>query len=223
MDISISQSRTLSCKSPFPFFIAHDVLPQDNRQAIGEHFPAIKGAGFLPYLPKKGGNAFNELIEQLESPEFSETIGQLLGIENLHQFPTYISISARLNRRHGTIHTDGKSKIATVLLYLNDNWDFGHDGCLRFLHSKDDINDMVVGEIPPIFGTLAGFKRTDNSFHGHLPFQGERRVIQIAWLTSQENKDRKGNRGKLSRKIKAIFGSIDTRWGAGRKDSAHKD
>ncbi len=75
-----------------------------------------------------------------------------------------------------------------------------------------------------MYGNLAVFRRAENSFHGHLPYEGERRVIQVAWLTSQDEKMRKTQRGKLSRLFKKLFGGIDRRLGAGRdKNAAHKE
>src|SRR3989304_5300202 len=35
----------------------------------------------------------------------------------------------------------------------------------------------------PDEGTLLAFRRSDNSFHGHKSFVGERRVIQFNWVT----------------------------------------
>ncbi|MBS0302906.1 MAG: 2OG-Fe(II) oxygenase, partial [Proteobacteria bacterium] len=65
-------------------------------------------------------------------------------------------------------------------------------------------------------------KRADNSFHGHLPYEGERRVIQVAWLTSEEEKLRKTQRGKFSRLFKKLLGGLDRRFGARRgRNAAH--
>ena len=62
------------------------------------------------------------------------------------------------------------------------------------------------------------------SFHGHLPFEGERRVIQIAWLTSEDEKLRKTKRGSVSRFLKSILGGLDKRIGAGRgRNAGHLD
>lgn len=49
------------------------------------------------------------------------------------------------------------------------------------------MNDIIV-EVPPTAGTLIAFKRSDNSWHGHEPFDGERRVIQFNWLTNEGNR-----------------------------------
>jgi hypothetical protein len=82
----------------------------------------------------------------------------------------------------------------------------------------------VADEIPPVYGTIAAFKRADDSFHGHLPFEGERKVIQVAWLSSQAELERKTRRGGFSRWLKKLLGKLDARWGAGRaRDAAHPD
>jgi hypothetical protein len=38
--------------------------------------------------------------------------------------------------------------------------------------------------VSPIGGTLLAFRRADNSWHGHQPFVGDRKVIQFNWLTT---------------------------------------
>src|SRR5439155_15583355 len=73
--------------------------------------------------------------------------------------------------------------IITVLLYLNPQWEQA-GGRLRLLRSATDL-DNYFEEVPPAEGTLLAFQRTDNSWHGHKPFIGERRVIQLNWVTGQ--------------------------------------
>lgn len=204
-------------QQPFPFVVANNVLDKRYSKALNADFPNIKGAGYLPWEPDQCGPEINRLIETMTSAEFANQLGDCLGIENMARYPTYVSISKKLNKRHGRIHTDGTSKMATALLYLNDDWADTSSGCLRFLAKLDDINSNVVPEIPPLFGTLAAFKRTDNSYHGHLPIQGERHVIQIAWLKSDEDKSRKAKRGRLSHKLKRVFNLLDQKIGS-RKD-----
>src|SRR5581483_9135185 len=209
---------------PFPFMIAHGQLPDEARNDLERDFPKYTSAGFFPYDPADCGPSVNKLVQQLTTPEFASAIGRYLGIENLGQYPTLITLCRALNKRHGTIHTDSRSKVATALLYLNTQWPDSSDGCLRFLNRVDNIDDLVAPELKPLYGEFAVFKRADNSFHGHLPYEGERRVIQVAWLTSEEEKLRKTQRGKLSRLFKKLFGALDRRFGAGRADNAaHKD
>jgi hypothetical protein len=109
-------------------------------------------------------------------------------------------------------------------VYLNPDWAPTHAGCLRFLSASDDIEALVAPEIKPLFGTLTAFQRTHNSFHGHLPYEGERRVIQIAWVVDAAAVERKTRRGRFSRAVKWLAGRLDGWFGRGRKhDAAHLD
>ena len=220
----LARADTVVHAQPFAFLIARGQLPDDARAELAADFPRYPSAGFFPHEAKDCGPSLNRLIDELTSREFADAIGARLGIPDLGEYPSLVTICRSLNKRHGTIHTDSRSKIATALLYLNPKWPDTSDGCLRFLHHIDNIDDVIVPELKPLYGEFAVFKRCDNSFHGHLPFEGERRVIQIAWLTSEEEKLRKTKRGKFSRSFKKIFGRLDTRFGAGRaRDAAHRD
>jgi hypothetical protein len=220
----LAAADTLCVREPFPFLIAANILRDDTRDAFRRDFPRYRSAGFFPHDSVDCGPSINALIAEVESPAFADAIGAKLGIDKLSQYPTLVTLCDALNKRHGTIHTDSRSKVATALIYFNDTWPDTSDGCLRFLSTIDDIDKTVAPELKPLFGNFAVFKRTENSFHGHLPYEGERKVLQIAWLTSEEEKLRKTQRGRLSRFFKKIFGSLDKRWGAGRdKSAAHKD
>jgi hypothetical protein len=209
---------------PFPFMMAHGQLPDEARDDLDRDFPRYASAGFFPYDPADCGPSVNALIDNLTAPAFARAIGERLGVDHLDQYPTLVTLCRLLNKRHGTIHTDSKSKVVTALIYLNPQWPDTSDGCLRFLHSIDDIDSVVVPELAPLYGEFAVFKRCENSFHGHLPYEGERRVIQVAWLTSEEEKRRKTKRGKFSRAFKKLFGRFDTRLGAGRdRNASHRD
>lgn len=206
--------------APFAFLIAGDQLPADAAATLDRDFPRYRSAGFFPWEPEDCGPAINQLVEELTAPAFADHVGRALGIENLGRQPSLVTICRHLNRRHGTIHTDSRSKIATALLYLNPSWPDTSEGCLRFLNRIDDIEDTVVPEVRPVYGNFVVFRRADNSFHGHLPHEGERRVIQVAWLTGEEEKRRKTRRGRFSRWLKRLLGRLDRRFGAGRGPNA---
>jgi hypothetical protein len=211
-------------REPFPFLVTSGALAEAARPALAADFPRYKEAGYFPFTAEECGPAVQQLVAEITSPEIANALGARLGIDNLAQYPTLVTICRMLNRRHGTIHTDSKSKVATALIYLNDQWNGNSDGCLRFLAANDDIDKVLVPEIAPLYGNMVMFKRSENSFHGHLPYEGERRVIQIAWVTSQAEIDRKTRRGRFSRLMKSLFGGIDRRMGAGRdRNAAHLD
>jgi hypothetical protein len=220
----LARADTLVRERPFAFLIAHEQLPDAARAELARDFPRYASAGFFPHDPVDCGPAVNRLVEELTSRAFADTIGARLGVPNLGEYPHLVTICRALNKRHGTIHTDSRSKIVTALVYLNEDWPDTSEGCLRFLNRIDDIDDLVVPEVRPLYGHLVAFRRADNSFHGHLPHEGERRVIQVAWLTSEEEKLRKTRRGKLSRLFKKLFGALDRKLGAGRdRNAAHRD
>jgi hypothetical protein len=220
----LDRADTIVRNDPFHFLVASGQLPTNAANDLQRDFPKYAGAGFFPYEEKDCGPSMNRLIADLTDPSVASVVGAKLGIDNLGQYPTLVTLCRALNKRHGTIHTDSKSKVATALLYLNESWPDISDGCFRFLKRIDSIDDLATPEIKPLYGNLVVFKRADNSFHGHLPYAGERRVIQVAWLTSEDEKLRKTQRGKLSRLFKKLFGGIDRRLGAGRdKNAAHRD
>jgi hypothetical protein len=215
---------TLVRHDPFPFMVAHGQLPDEARSALDRDFPKYAEAGFFPYNEKECGESIRELVQAVTSPEFASAVGAKLGIDNLGQYPTLVSLCRSMNRRHGTIHTDSKSKVATILIYLNASWHDTSDGCLRLLSKIDDIDATIAPEIKPLYGEFVIFKRAENSFHGHLPFEGERRVIQVAWLTSEEEKLRKTQRGVATRFFKKIAGGLDKKFGADRdRNAAHRN
>lgn len=209
-------------QEPFAFLIAAAQLPAGAAEALARDFPQYDSAGFFPWEPDECGPAINQLIGELTAPAFADQVGARLGIADLGARPSLVTICRHLNRRHGTIHTDSRSKIATALLYLNPDWPDTSEGCLRFLNGIDDIDDLVLPEVRPVYGNFVVFRRADNSFHGHLPHEGERRVIQVAWLTSEKEKARKTQRGRFSRLLKRLLGKLDRRFGAERdRNAAH--
>jgi hypothetical protein len=220
----LQRADTVVRQQPFAFLIAQDQLPEAARGELARDFPRYPSAGFFPHEVNDCGPSVNRLIGDLTSREFADAIGRHLGIPDLGRYPSLVTLCRLLNKRHGTIHTDSRSKVVTALVYLNESWPDTSEGCFRFLNRIDDIDDLAAPEIRPLYGRLVAFRRADNSFHGHLPHEGERRVIQIAWLTSEDEKLRKTQRGRLSRLFKKLFGGLDRKLGAGRdRNAAHRD
>lgn len=220
----LADSSVFAIREPFALLVAHDLLPASAQAGLARDFPRYGSAGFFPYDPADCGPAVQSLVDGLTAPAFADALGTRLGIEQLGRYPTLVTLCEALNKRHGTIHTDSASKVATALVYLNPTWPDTSGGCLRFLQRIDDIDALVVPEIPPLYGTLAAFRRGENSFHGHLPYEGERRVIQVAWLTSEAEKLRKTRRGRGSRLVKKLLGRLDRWFGAGRdRNASHPD
>jgi hypothetical protein len=189
--------------APYPHFTTGGALKADAVPALMDDFPAITQPGFFPIDDVPVSGAFAALLEDLQSPAFAGVVGEKLGMDLVSR-PTLITVRKWSRASDGTIHTDSASKIATLLVYLNPSWGDTGEGRLRVLRSARDFDDFTA-EIPPVVGTVFAFKRTESSWHGHLPFTGERRVVQITWLLDDSKVAHKRRLGKLSRWLKNIF------------------
>src|SRR5690349_13183832 len=110
---ALDRADTILREEPFRFVVAHGQLPGDAAEALRHDFPQYSGAGFFPYEEKDCGPSINRLIGDLTDPAVASAVGARLGIDNLGQYPTLVTLCRALNKRHGTIHTDSKSKVAT--------------------------------------------------------------------------------------------------------------
>ena len=172
-------------RRPFEHLIVPQFLGAQALAEINADYPKITNAGSFPVDQLAFGLAFRTLLDELNGDEFREAFEQKFGVD-LSGRPTITTVRGRCGAGDGKIHTDSATKIITVLIYVNASWD-QPGGRLRLLRSAHDLNDIIV-EVPPVAGTLLAFKRSNNSWHGHEPFVGERRVIQFNWLTSQGNR-----------------------------------
>jgi hypothetical protein len=172
-------------KEPFEHLIVSGFVGPAALAAINADYPKISTSGSFPVDQVGYGPSFQTLLDELESDAFREAFEEKFGLD-LSGRPTVTTVRGRCDARDGKIHTDSTSKIITVLIYMNESWEQA-GGRLRLLRSADNLNDIIT-EVPPVAGTMLAFKRSDNSWHGHEPFAGERRVIQFNWLTSEGNR-----------------------------------
>lgn len=186
---------------PYEFVIVPGFLSAESLRRINETFPRIERGGSYPIEALEAGMTIKEVIDELDGPEFQAIIEEKFGIE-LAGRPKMYSLRGYTRRKDGQIHTDSKDKIITVLLYLNETWsDSG--GRLRILRSGNDLDDFVA-EVPPDNGTLLVFKRSEVSWHGHHPFEGPRRSLQMNWMTSESSRGIHKVRHTISATLKKL-------------------
>ena len=121
------------------------------------------------------------VIEDLMSDRFRSNMSRLFAMD-LEGRPATITLRGQCSQRDGRIHVDSKSKVLSLLIYLNDGWT-GREGQLRLLADKDRFDDAPV-EIPAHLGSMVAFRRSDASWHGHSAFVGQRRALQFNYLQS---------------------------------------
>jgi hypothetical protein len=191
-------------RDPYDFLLASRFLKEDALEELRRDFPEINKPGYLTVDEVKLQGRFKQIIDELEGPELTEELSKKFGLD-LHPYPRLTTIMKKSQPKYGAIHTDGPSKVMTMLVYMNDAWQPDQGGRLRVLYNEKNY-DRYKLEVPPTMGTMFAFLRSDNSWHGHLPFAGERRVVQIAWVKSQADVDRKKKHNKLAQVFKGIFG-----------------
>lgn len=190
-------------REPFDYLMLPNFLPPDICDAVNRDYPKIAESGSYPVAQLAFGPAFRRLLDEMASDEFRAAFAEKFSAD-LAGRPHTITVRGKCSPRDGRIHTDTKSKILTLLIYMNPAWEHS-GGRLRLLKSGDNLDDMIM-EVPPAAGTLLAFKRAENSWHGHQPFEGERRVIQFNWVTSEGDRRLSMLRHNVSAAVKKIFG-----------------
>jgi SM-20-related protein len=182
---AILDSSALECAplnvEPYQFVFASGVVAAAARAGVLADAPRVTSSGSIALDRLSFGPGFKALIDDLESAAFREIVEAKFGID-LSECPTTVSVRGRLSRASdGYVHTDLAEKVISVLLYLNDEWsDSG--GAIRVLRSKN--LDDCAREIPPLFGNMLIFRRSERSWHGHLPYDGPRLSVQFNWVSS---------------------------------------
>lgn len=188
-------------REPFQFFATPSVLNAADLAAVRADFPAIRKPGIFPLSELSYGPAFARLIDDIRSPELEDVMAAKYGVE-LAGKELMITVRGQAQKKDGRIHVDTKTKFVTCLLYLNDIWDNG-GGRLRMLRNPDDLNDYLA-EIPPNGGAFASFLRSENSWHGHETYVGERRYVMFNWMTSSKALERQLSRHRFSARLKQL-------------------
>jgi SM-20-related protein len=192
-------------EEPFRYLLVPGFVRAEACARINADYPRIAETGSFPVAQLSFGEAFKTFLDELESNEFRHAFEEKFGLD-LTGRPTTTTVRGQCGPKDGRIHTDSVSKIITVLIYMNPNWEES-GGRLRLLRSGDDLDDVLT-EVPPTEGTLLAFKRADNSWHGHKTFVGARRVIQFNWVTSEGNRRIAMLRHQVSAPIKRLFGAL---------------
>ncbi|ACL55700.1 2OG-Fe(II) oxygenase family protein [Methylobacterium nodulans] len=191
-------------REPYSYILGEGVLRPEAVDDLRRDFPDIAKPGYLTVDEVQLKGRFKDLIEELESDAFSAVMSEKFGID-LVSCPRLTTIMKRSQPKYGAIHTDGPSKVMTLLVYMNDAWEAPAGGRLRVLYDGQNFEPYAV-EVPPTMGTLFAFLRADNSWHGHRPFEGERRVVQVAWVRDAAELERKKKRNRTAQFLKGIFG-----------------
>ena len=173
------------CSDPFFHVVVPGFVRAEALARICASYPELKGGSYalesleIP-LP------LQTLIAALDAPAFEDAMARKFSL-TLADKPKFYSLRGYCRLKDGKIHTDSKDKLITVLVYFHEVWDHER-GRLRLLRHGHDMESHVA-EVSPAGGTLLAFRRSATSWHGHPPFEGVRRALQMNWM---QNRGAKG-------------------------------
>ena len=187
----------------FPFFHIKNAFQEDiDCHELVESFPQIDTGGSFPSENLIDG-PLKDLIQELEGGDFKNILEEKLDVD-LKDAVVVTTLRGYSRLKDGQIHTDSNSKILTVLLYLNLDWD-ETIGNLRLLKNNSNLDDYIQ-EVPSSFGSLLAFKVTENCWHGFHAFEGKRLSVQMNYIYKRSFSSHK-LRHLISSKLKKIFTS----------------
>ena len=144
-------------REPFEFVVIDDFIRAQQLPALLADFPAVRRHGSFPLAALSCGPVFGALAAELEGAALRAVIADKFAID-LEGRPTLITVRGRSDGKDGRIHTDSATKLITLLLYLNADWQ-EPGGRLRMLRRGDDLDDYAA-EIAPVAGAMVAFRRS---------------------------------------------------------------
>jgi len=190
-------------REPFDHVIVPGFVPREACARAAADFPGIARGGSFPAARLECGDTLRALIEALQGHEVRRACERKFAID-LDGHPTMVTLRGQSRAKDGRIHTDSTSKLITALIYMNEDWR-ADGGRLRLLRGPDDIEDYAA-EVKPERGTLLAFRCSAHAYHGHKPYIGPRRSIQLNWVTNETVVKRELTRHGLSAWTKRLLG-----------------
>ncbi len=196
--------RAPAATAPFPYVIVPDFVSGSALDQAIADYPKISKPGSFPVFTQKPGPGLQAVLDAIAGDDFRQAVERKFDLD-LSGRPTMTTLRGQARARDGQIHIDSRTKLVTVLLYLNraaEAWE-SHAGCLRILNGPESLDDYAA-EVPPVNGALLVFPCLPHAWHGHGSFEGERRVVQLNWVTDESVVRREQRRHAVSAFFKSI-------------------
>src|SRR5205085_6855316 len=140
-------------QEPYDYFLGSGILKDEAIPELKRDFPQIDKPGYLTVNEVQLKGTFKTLIDELESPEFTEEISKKWG-QDMHPYPRLTTIMKRSQPKYGAIHTDGPSKVMTMLVYMTSDWGPDDGGRLP-LPTDGGPCVPYASEVPRVTGTVS--------------------------------------------------------------------
>lgn len=185
----------------FPYCQVECIIKKEALQLVLNDFPQVDIRGSIPAHRLNCGPYFQQFIDELCGKALQDLIAEKFAID-LSQSHPLLTVRGQTDLKDGKIHTDTPSKMMTLLFYLNEDWS-EPTGNLRLLKDNSSLENYF-DEVIPSAGKLLVFKVTDNCWHGHYPFIGKRRTLQLNYVTDKKVVDKELKRHSRSYTFKKI-------------------
>lgn len=119
---------------PFQYLVVPGFVRPEASGEINRDYPKIAEPGSFSVAQLSYGSNFRELLDEMASDEFRRAFERKFGLD-LGGRPHTITVRGHCSPKDGRIHTDTKSKIITILIYMNPEWEHT-GGRLRLLKSS---------------------------------------------------------------------------------------
>ena len=193
--------RTPLVRKPFDYCIVPRFIKPESLDRIQADYPGIKQGGSFPVGSLTYGPVFEMLTQELLGPAMRAAFAEKFKMD-LTGRPATLTVRGHCRAKDGKIHIDSKTKLITVLIYLNAPWE-APGGRLRLLRDGHNLENYFA-EVPPEQGTLLCFRNGPNAWHGHKSFNGQRRVLQLNWVIDEASANASARRHGLSAWVKRM-------------------
>lgn len=189
-------------KEPYPYFYLERSVNPEHLQPLIADFPQLDKGGSFNIEDVQTSDFFRRFVDQFDSAEVRRILGDKLDVD-LEDKPMMATLRGYSRARDGRIHTDSRTKLITVLVYLNEDWK-PETGRLRILRNATDMDDYV-DELLPGPSSLVAFRVTDNCWHGYPGFEGKRQSVQINFLAGEGVRAKHRFFHRISAWLKSLF------------------
>lgn len=199
---------------PYPHIVIDHFLENWAAKKALEVFPKVQDDGWIHYLhvneKKHGLNKMEllppfiqEVIKELNSPDFVQLVSELTGIEGLIADEDLEGGGLHQSSRGGflnihadfTVHPHKRNwrRRVNLLIYFNENWQEEYNGHLE-LWSRDMAN--CEKRIAPLFNRCVIFNTDEDSYHGlpdpiQCPENDTRKSLALYYFTEEKELPKK--------------------------------
>ena len=121
LDLTALDSSPLQ-RDPYDYLVVKNAINGKTLEQLNRDYPQIDKPANYPPEELEYGPSFAQLLKELDSYEFQQHVAAKFGV-NLDGAIKTITVRKLSEPSDGNIHTDHWSKLITLLVYFNPEWE----------------------------------------------------------------------------------------------------